>query len=76
MIGRGKNLSTDLRLSIEHLIKVVYDQHGTALIEQAPTSKLSKILEIVHREKKLEEIALAKLRAEEQAKKKALKEEE
>ena len=53
MAGRGKNLPPDLKSSIDRLIKAVYDQHGSALIEKSPSNKLSKILDIVNKEKKL-----------------------
>jgi len=55
MAGRGKNLPPDLKSSIDRLVKAVYDQHESALIDQAPSNKLSKILEIVNKEKKLAE---------------------
>ena len=55
MVGRGKNIPGDLKSSIDRLIKSVYDQHGSALVEMCPSNKLSKILEIVNKEKKLEE---------------------
>ncbi len=55
MAGRGRNLPPDLKASIDRLVKSVYDQHGSALIEQSPSNKLSKILEIVSKEKKLQE---------------------
>ena len=54
MAARGRNLPADLKLSIDKLVKAVYDQHGSALIEQCPSNKLSKILEIVSKEKKIE----------------------
>ncbi|TNV74601.1 hypothetical protein FGO68_gene2135 [Halteria grandinella] len=53
--GRGKNIPQDLKLSIEKLIKAVFDQHGSALMEKAPSNRLPKILEIVQKEKKLGE---------------------
>ena len=53
MAGRGKNLPPDLKSSIDRLIKAVYDQQGSALIEKSPSNKLSKILDIVNKEKKL-----------------------
>ncbi len=56
MAGRGKNLPPDLKSSIDRLVKAVYDQHESALIDQAPSNKLSKILEIVNKEKKLAEV--------------------
>ena len=54
MAGRGKNLPPDLKGSIDRLVKSVYDQHGSALIEKSPSNKLSKILDIVNKEKKLQ----------------------
>ena len=55
MAGRGRNLPEELKSGIDKLVKAVYDQHGSALIEQSPSNKLSKILEIVSKEKKLME---------------------
>ena len=57
MAGRGKNLPPDLKGSIDRLVKSVYDQHGSALIEKSPSNKLSKILDIVNKEKKLQQAA-------------------
>ncbi len=55
MAGRGRNLPQELKSSIDRLIKAVYDQHGSALIEQTPSNKLQKMLEIVSKEKKIQE---------------------
>ena len=53
MAGRGRVIPADLKSSIDRLIKVVFDMHGSALIENCPSSKLSKVLEIVNSQKKL-----------------------
>ena len=47
-------------MSIDRLVKSVYDQLGSALIEKAPSNKLAKILEIVNKEKKIQTEQAAK----------------
>lgn len=61
MAGRGKHIPPELKTSIEKLIKVVFDQHGSGLMEGAPANKLPKILEIVQKgkERKLAELQKA-----------------
>ncbi|CDW76684.1 UNKNOWN [Stylonychia lemnae] len=50
--GRGRNIPNDLKVNIEQLIKVIYYEQGSAFVEQCPSNKLSKIFEIVNKEKK------------------------
>ncbi len=52
MAGRGKNIPNDYKLSIEKLIRAIYNESGAAFVERCPSNKLSKIFEIVNKEKK------------------------
>jgi hypothetical protein len=40
MAGRGKVIPAELKVSIDRLVKTVFDMHGSALIEKCPSNKL------------------------------------
>ena len=49
--GRGRNISPELKANIEKIIKDIYYEQGSAFVEQCPSNKLSKIFEIVNKDK-------------------------
>jgi hypothetical protein len=52
MASRGNNITNEMKTNIENLVKAVYYEQGPAFIENAPSNKLSKIFEIVNKDKK------------------------
>eukprot|EP00347_Sterkiella_histriomuscorum_P018265 403346170 len=50
--ARGRNLSQELKNSIEKIVKVSYYEQGSEFVELCPSKLLSKVFEIVNKEKR------------------------
>ena len=45
-------MPNDYKVSIEKLIRSIYNEQGPIFVERCPSNKLSKVFEIVNKEKK------------------------